>query len=202
MISRLGLGSGQGSGCSQTRRQTEPAPEQQPPEPVNAVADYADGPSRPTPRVKVRRSQGLGRCAQIARRNPPGVGVLHPGAIGQGQQRCHRQHEPMPRDARRVGPAGLVPLPAQALERLEAQFDPAAQRVPTHPDCFRRKVGEDDPWFLLLGVPDRQQGATAFAAGAPKAAPLPIHAVSGRERYPDGKRRRARAAGGRPRRRR
>ena len=95
----------------------------------------------------------------------------------------------------RVGPAGLIPFPAQALDRLEAQFDPEAERVPTHPDRFRRKVGEDDPWFLLISVPDRQQGATAFGGGEGGTAADPR--VSG-----DGKRRLARAAGGRPGRRR
>ena len=95
----------------------------------------------------------------------------------------------------RVGPAGLIPFPAQALDRLEAQFDPEAERVPTHPDCFRRKVGEDDPWLLLLGVPDRQQSATAFGVGEGGTAADP-------RGNRDGKRRRGRAAGGRPGRRR
>ena len=72
----------------------------------------------------------------------------------------------MPGDARRVGPAGFMPLPAQALDRLEPQLDPEAQRVPTHPNLVRRQAGQDDPRLLLFHVPDRQQGATAFGGGA------------------------------------
>ena len=143
----------------------EAASEQQPPQPVDAVADHADGSSRPPPRAAVLGRQGLGRRPEIARGNPALVGVFHPGPIGQGQQRGHRQHQPVAGDARRIGPSGLVPFPAQALDRLEAQFDPETQRVPTHPNFLRRKVGQDDPRFLLFHVPDRQQGATAFGGG-------------------------------------
>ena len=61
----------------------EAAPEQQPPQPVNAVADYDDGSSRPVPRAAVLGRQrpriqygaGFGRRPQAARRNPPLVGV-------------------------------------------------------------------------------------------------------------------------------
>ena len=49
MISRLGLGS-LGFG-QQPYPAPEAAPEQQPPQPVNAVADDADGPYRPAPGV-------------------------------------------------------------------------------------------------------------------------------------------------------
>ena len=144
----------------------EPASYQQPPQPVNAVADYADGPSWPTLRVGVYGNQDLGRHPQVGWCNLPVMGVLYSGAIGQGQQRRHRQHHPMSRNPCRVGPPGFIPLPAQALNRLEAQFDPETQRVPTHPDFFRRKVGEDDPRLLLFNVPDREQGATAFSGAA------------------------------------
>ena len=140
----------------------EPAPDQQPPQPVDAVADYADGPARPAPTAAVSGRQVFRRRSQVAWGNSPVIGVFHPGAIGQGQQRRHRQHQLMPRNPRRVGSTGLVPLPSQALDRLEPQLDPEAQRVPTHPNFFRGKVGQDDPRLLLFNVPDRQQGATAF----------------------------------------
>ena len=59
-----------------------------------------------------------------------------------------RQHEPMPRNPRRVSPTGLLPLPTQALERppveaegrLEPQLNPEAECVPTHPNFVRREV--------------------------------------------------------------
>ena len=143
----------------------EAAPEQQPPQPVNAVADHADGPSRPAPGVAAPGSRCSGRCAQVAWSNPAVMGVFHSGAIGQGQQRRHRQHQPVAGYAGRVGSPGLVPLPAQAFDGLEAQFDPEAQGVPTGSGVLRRQVGEDDPRFFLLDVPDRQQGAAAFCGG-------------------------------------
>ena len=65
-----------------------------------------------------------------------------------------------------VGAPGLVPLPAQALYGLEAQFDPEAQGVPAGSYLIGRQVGEDDPGFLLPGVPDHQQGAAALGFGS------------------------------------
>ena len=53
----------------------------------------------------------------------------------------------------RPGARGLVPLPAQALDGLEAHLDPEAQSVPAHPCLLRGQAGEDDPGFLLPGVP-------------------------------------------------
>ena len=139
----------------------EPAPVQQPPQPGDAVADYAYGPYRLLWATAVSGRQRPGRRAQVAWGNPAVMGVFHPGAIGQGQQCCHRQHQPVAGDARRVGAPGLVPLPAQAFDGLEAQFDPEAQGVPTGSGVLRRQVSEDDPRFFLLDVPDRQQGAAA-----------------------------------------
>ena len=166
MASNLQVGLGFGPGL---RQQPDPAPEaapeQQPPQPVNAVADAADGPYRPAPGVAAPGSRRLGRRAQVAWSNPAVMGVFHPGPIGQGQQRCHRQHQPVAGDARRVGAPGLVPLPAQAFDGLEAQFDPEAPGVPTGSGVLQRQVGEDDPRFFLLDVPDLQQGAAAFCVG-------------------------------------
>ena len=122
-------------------------------------------PRRTAPRVTVIGSQCFGRRPQVAWSNPPLLGVLHPGAIGQGQQGGHRQDEPVPGDAGGVGAPRLVPLPAQALEGLEAQLDPEAQGVPAGTHLIGCKVGEDDPGFLLFGVPDHQQGAAALGLG-------------------------------------
>ena len=48
---------------------------------------------------------------------------------------------------------------------FEAQFDPEAQGIPTGSSLLGRQVGEDDPGFFLLDVPDDQQGAAAFGSG-------------------------------------
>ena len=169
----------------------EAAPEQQPPQPVNAVADDADGPYRPAPGVAAPGSRCSGRCAQVAWSNPAVMGVFHPGAIGQGQQRRHLQHQPVAGDAGRVGSTGLLPLPTQALDRLEAQFDPEAQGVPAGSGVLRRQVGEDDPRFFLLDVPDPQQGAAAFCGGGAEGGAAANPSCIG-----DGKRSAVRATGG------
>ena len=135
------------------------------------MTDHVDGAGWTGPRVTMIGSQRLGRRPQIAWGNPAVIGVFHPGAVGQGQQGGHRQHQPVSGDAGGVGTAGLVPLPAQALDGLEAQLDPEAQRVPTGSHLVRSQVGEDDPGFLLLGVPDGQQGAAAFGLGGATADP-------------------------------
>ena len=183
MASNLQVGLGFRPGL---RQQPDPAPEaapeQQPPPPVNAVADDADGPYRPTPRVAAPGSRRLGRRAQVAWSNPAVMGVFHPGAIGQGQQCCHRQHQPVAGDARRVGAPGLVPLPAQAFDGLEAQFDPEAQGVPTGSGVLRRQVsvrmiqGSSCSTYQTANRVQRR-----FALGVLKAVPRPIQAVSGRE---------------------
>ena len=169
---QVGLGFRPGFG-QQPYPAPEPAPVQQPPQPGNAVPDYADGPSRLLPATAVSGRQRPGRRSQAAGGQPPVIGVFHPGPVGQGQQRRHRQHEPMPRNPRRVSPAGLLPLPTQALDRLEPQLDPEAERVPTHPNFVRRKVGQDNPRLLLFNVPDRQQGATAFYCCLAERRPAP-----------------------------
>ena len=73
-----------------------PVPEasldQQPLQPVNAVADYADLPLRLLPTVAMLSRQRLGRLPQVAWVYPAVLGVFHPGAISQGQRRRHQQH--------------------------------------------------------------------------------------------------------------
>ena len=120
---QVGLGFRPGFG-QQPDAAPEAAPEQQPPQPVDAVADDADGPYRPAPGVAAPESRCSGRCAQVAWSNPAVMGVFHPrikygagsGAVGQGQQGRHRQHQPVAGDAGRIGSPGLVPLPAQAFD--------------------------------------------------------------------------------------
>ena len=105
------------------RQQPNPTPEpalvQQPPQPAYAVPDYADGPYRPVVGATVLGRRCLGRGSEIAGSQLPVIGVLYSGAIGQGQQGGHRQHQPMAGDARWVGPPGLdgprMPLPALGL---------------------------------------------------------------------------------------
>ena len=177
---QVGLGLGPGFG-QQPDAAPEATLEQQPPEPIDAVADYADGARRTTTRVPVIGSQRFGRCPQAAWCNPPVLGVFHPGAVGQGQQCGHRQHQPVAGDAGRVGAPGLVPLPAQALDGLEAQFDPEAQGVPAGSGVLRRQVGEDDPGFFLLGYQTTSRVQRRWAVGGPKAVPRPTQAVSGTE---------------------
>ena len=159
----------------------EAAPEQQAPEPVDAVADHADGARRTATGVPVIGRQRFGRRPQVAWGDTSVLGVFHSGAVGQGQQGGHREHQPVAGDARWVGAAGLVPLPAQALEGLEAQLNPEAQRVPTDPDLLRRQVSEDDPRFLLLTYQTTSRVQRRWALVVLKAVPRPIHAVSGRE---------------------
>ena len=171
MASNLQVGFGLRPGF---RQQPDTAPEaaleQQTPKPVDAVADHADGARRTATGGTVIGSQRFGRCPQVACSNPPVLGVPHPpikygagsGAVGQGQQGGHRRH---PANGGRCGPdrcGESFLLPAQALEGLETQFDLEAQGVPAGSHPIGRKVGEDDPGFFLLGVPDHQQGATAL----------------------------------------
>ena len=139
--------------------------------PADAIPDYADRPRGPVAGVVASRRGRPGRRPQPAGVDLAFLGILHSGAVGQGQQRRHGQHEPMAGDARRVRPPGLVPLPAQALDGpriqygagFETHFDPEAQSVPTHPNRLRRMVRQYDPGLRLIGVPDHQQGATVFS---------------------------------------
>ena len=142
----------------------EPALMQQPSQPADAIPDYAHRPCRLAPGVAVPGRRRPGRRPQPAGVDLSVVGVLHPGSIGQSQQRRHRQHQPMAGDAGRVSAPGLVPLPAQALDGLEAQFDPEAQGILQRPNLLRWVVSEYDPGFRLTGVPNHQQGAAAFGS--------------------------------------
>ena len=94
---QVGLGLWPGFG-----QQPDAAPEapleQQAPEPVDAVAHYADGARRTAPRVAMIGSQCFGRRPQAAWGNPAVVGVFHPPVVAGGRLWCHRP-----------GPAGWPP---------------------------------------------------------------------------------------------
>ena len=112
---QAGLGLWPGFG-QQPDAAPESALEEEPPEPVDAVPDYTYGTARLAPGVAMYESWRLGWCAQVAWGNSAVVGIFHPGAVGQGQQGGHSQHQPVAGDTGRVGAAGLVPLPSQALD--------------------------------------------------------------------------------------
>ena len=109
------------------------------------------------------------------------MGVFHPGAVGQGQQRGHRQHQPVAGYAGWVGSPGLVPLPAQALEGLEAQLDPEPQGVPTRPHFWGGRSVRMTQGSSCSAYQTTSRVQRRWAVGGPKAVPRPIQAVSGRE---------------------
>ena len=168
MMSHLQVGLGLRPGFGQ---QPDAGPEttfeQQPPEPVDAVADHADGARGTGPRVTMIGSQRLGRRPQVAWGDACGPGRLPLGC---------RRPEPAgwppttPASGGRHGSGrcgGSCPTSQpQTLEGLEAQFDPEAERVPAGSHLVGGEIGEDDPGFFLLGVPDHQQGATALGLGS------------------------------------
>ena len=169
---QVGLGFGPGFG-QQPHPASEPVPVHQLGQPDAALMDYADTPSRPAPGVAVSRSQRLGRGPQAAWGYLPVKCVFHSGPKCQGQQSRHRQLQPMLGDARRISRPGFPPLPLQALEGLEARFYPETERIPTGARFPEWKVSRYDPRLLLLGVPDRRQGATAFCGGCAESSPAP-----------------------------
>ena len=112
---QVGLVFGPGFG-----QQPDPVPEpalvHQTAQPIDAAPEYADLPFRLLPTVAMLGSKRLGRRPQVAWGDPAVMGVFRPGAVGQGQERRHRKHQPVAGDAGGVGPSGLVPLPAHALD--------------------------------------------------------------------------------------
>ena len=125
------------------------SPEQQSPQPVDAVSDHADLPFRPLPTAAAPILQRLRQRPQVAWVNPAVLGVLHPrikygagsGAAARGQRCRHRQRRSVAGDTGRAGEPGLAPLSSQALEGLEALFNPEAQGVPAHPGLPGRQAG-------------------------------------------------------------
>ena len=112
---QVGLVFGPGFG-----QQPDPVPEpglvHQTAQPIDAAPEYADLPFRLLPTVAMLGSKRLGRRPQVAWGDPAVMGVFRPGAVGQGQERRHRKRQPVAGDAGGVGPSGLVPLPAHALD--------------------------------------------------------------------------------------
>ena len=86
MADDLDLGVGFGPGFGQQPNPTpEPALVEQASPPADAVADYTDRSYPPLPRVAALGSRRPGRRPQPAGVELPVLGVLHPGAVGQGQ---------------------------------------------------------------------------------------------------------------------
>ena len=148
------------------RQQPHPAPEpslmHQLVQPVDAVPDYADCPPRPAPTTAVCAPAPLEAFEDCLGRGPTVKGVFDPGLIRQGQHSRHRQHEPMPRNPRRVSPPRPLPLPSGTLDRLEPRLNPESECVPTHACLVRRKAGQYGPRSILLNIPDCNQRATAL----------------------------------------
>ena len=86
---QAGLGLWPGFG-QQPDAAPESALEEQPPEPVDAVPDYAYGTARPAPGVAMYESWRLGWCAQVAWGDPAVVGVFHPPVVAGGRLWCRR----------------------------------------------------------------------------------------------------------------
>ena len=86
---QAGLGLWPGFG-QQPDAAPESALEEQPPEPVDAVPDYAYGTARPAPGVAMYKSWRLGWCAQVAWGDPAVVGVFHPPVVAGGRLWCRR----------------------------------------------------------------------------------------------------------------
>src|SRR5581483_1645741 len=108
-------------------QQPEAAPEaalaQEPLQPTEAQPEHADAPG-------AGARGGRGCRAQAAYGAAPGRGVFGAGADGQDPAGRYREDQPVARDAGGVGAAGVLPLPADALEGAEAQLDPHPQAVP------------------------------------------------------------------------
>ena len=174
----LGLGPGFGQ---QPDAGPEASPEQQTPEPADAVADDADGARRTAARVPVIGSQRFGRRPQVAWSNPALIGVFHPGAAGQGQQGAHRQHQPVAGDA--VGPVRRVlshfqPRLLTALKPSSVQKRRAYQLIPAPSGGrpVRMIQGSSGPAYQTASRVQRR-----WAVGGPKAVPWPAQAVPGTE---------------------
>ena len=95
---QVGLVFGPGFG-----QQPDPVPEpalvHQTAQPIDAAPEYADLPFRLLPTVAMLGSKRLGRRPQVAWGDPAVMGVFRPGAVGQGQERRHRKHQPVAGDA-------------------------------------------------------------------------------------------------------
>ncbi len=101
------------------------------------------------PRVTLIGSQRFGRRPQVAWSNPPLLGVLHPGAIGQGRAGSgHRQDEPVPR-RRGWGRCAALSHFQPRLLRALSNSPRSAGRTSWDPPQ-RARSAEDDPGFLLF----------------------------------------------------
>lgn len=104
------------------------------------------------------RADHLGRGR---RRHTPNASILYAGAVGHNPGHRYRQPQPMPPCSNRVRPPGVFPLPANAFQGAEAQFDPDPQTVPTNADALRWQVGQQNPRLDLVIPPNHNQDPTA-----------------------------------------
>ena len=113
---QVGLGFRPGFG-QQPCPAPEPAPVQQPPQPGDAVTDYADGPSRLLPatavsgrqRPRIQYGAGTGRRSQAAGSQPPVIGVFHPPVVAGGRLWFHRPGSAASPPATRTNAAKSAP---------------------------------------------------------------------------------------------
>ena len=87
-------------------------------------------------------------------------GVLHLAADPHQPERRHRHRQPQPAGPLRVGHARPLPLPAAALDQLEAVLDPGAQPVPAGIGGLRRQVGQHQPRVGAARPPSRPAGCS------------------------------------------
>ena len=114
--------------------------EQQPPPPVNALADHADLPFRFLPTVAMLSRQHFGRHPQVAWGDPAVMGVFHRGAVCQGKERRHREHQPV------AGYAGRVAAVVELLPEVLAEVVPLAPwREGRGHGVLAGAAGEDGP---------------------------------------------------------
>ena len=136
----------------------QPTSEHEPTQPCDAKAQYAHGSSRCAQMATTqwRRSETTGSYAQL-------TSVFNPRTICKDPQRCHRQHQPMTTDPLRFRPAGLVPLPPNALDCFEAHLYPEAKSIPARSGFIGLQVRHHDTWLVPADLPDHDhRSTTAF----------------------------------------
>ena len=168
-------------------KQPYPAPQsalmQQTAQTVHTLIQHTDHSFQTARSAAMVRPQRLGRRSETTGRYPTLSRVLHSASIRQYQQRCHREYQPVPRHARRVRPARLLPLPAHAFERPKACFYPEAQPIPAHSHILRRKVRQHYAGSFLPRLPQHYQRSTPpYARASERCAPAyPSVSRSGNE---------------------
>jgi hypothetical protein len=158
MRRRSGGDAGHGSAASQSRRQRRPA--------TRCWRNQA----RP------RWGPGAGRPAGRA---AGALGVLGARPGRHHPQRRHRQHQPVARHPRRVGPPRPLPLPAHPLERPEAQLHPRPEAVPGDARPPGRQIGQQHPGPGLARGPHHHQRPGPPGPPVAEGHPAPDPGVAG-----------------------